>query len=92
MSKLILLGGRSSKRKKKKGGLKKPKLQKFPKSPKKNDLESLNVYAKECLFVKTENAKLLSAYNKTVEQQKAIKAKVKAMKVEIKNLRAAGKA
>ena len=54
MSKLILLGGRSSKRRKKKGGLKKPKLQKFPKSPKKNDLESLNAYAKECLFVKTE--------------------------------------
>ncbi len=87
MSKLILLGGRSSKRRKKKGGLTKPKLKKFPKLPKRADIDSLRVYAKECLAVKNENFKLLSEYKKKVKTQKDLKAQVTKMKADIKSLR-----
>jgi predicted GIY-YIG superfamily endonuclease len=86
MSRLILLGGSSSSSKRR-GGLRKPKLKKFPKMPKSFKLEVLSSYAKKCEGIKKENALKLSEYNKKVKLRTDAKAKITAMKKQIAKMK-----
>lgn len=85
MSKLILLGGSTTR--KKRSGLRKPKLLKFPKMPKSSNVDVLSAYAKKCAGIKKENDAKLSEYNKKVKLRESAKEQVRKMKESIQKMK-----
>ena len=84
MSSLILFGGS---RTKKRSGLRKPKLKKFPKTPRSVNIAVLSNYAKKCESIGKENASKMSDYNRKLKVRSDIKAKVIKIKEHIKTMK-----
>jgi hypothetical protein len=85
MSNLILYG--SSTRSRKRKGLRRPKLKKFPKTPKSFKIEVLNSYAKRCEEIKKINTAKLSEYNKKVKVRTDLKMRITKIKESVQRMK-----